>query len=146
MVTIPHSVSKILFTEHNLLQLSIIVSCRRQYQRIQILEYKRWRFDSWNSCHRSSCFSLSRLNSLWHWCCNISGSEWFSCFHYCHQKRKEFFSLLQVVHLIKSKRRKTFRIIENSKRQFQHSSLFSRECWKTVFLYVMCTYTIFTCV
>lgn len=29
--------------------------------RIQILEYKKWRFDYWNSCLRSSWLSLSRL-------------------------------------------------------------------------------------
>ena len=30
-------------------------------QRIQLLEYKQWRFDSWNSCLRSPWFPLSRL-------------------------------------------------------------------------------------
>ena len=163
-------------------------------QRIQILEYKQWIFESWNSCLRSSWhffkqtleslfLLLSRLStlffyfgifwcwfcrlrhqksrafcviftsllahtdSLWHRCRNISGLEWFCCFHYCHIKAR-IFSLLQVVHVIKSKRRKTFRIIENSKWQFQHSSLFFPAGVGRQFLHVtgMCRYTIFTCV
>ena len=128
MVTIPHSVSKILSTEHNLLQLSIIVSCRRQSDntnsRIQAEKIWFLKFLS-----QIILIFFKQTNSLWHWCRNISGLDWFYCFHYCHQ-----ISLLQVVHLIKSKRRKTFRIIENCKRQFQHSSLFSSEWWKTVFV------------
>ena len=145
MVTIPHSVSKILSTEHNLLQLSIIVSCRRQSEntnsRIQAVKIWFLKFLS-----QIILIFFKQTNSLWHWCCNISGLEWFCCFHHCHQKRKDFFSLLQVVHLKKSKRRKTFRIIENSKWQFQHSSLFSRGCWKTVFVCYVRVYHTYLCI
>ena len=128
MVTIPHSVSKILSTEHNLLQLSIIVSCRRQSEntnsRIQAVKIWFLKFLS-----QIILILFKQTNSHWHWCRNTSGLEWFCCFHYCPQKRKDFF--LQVVHLKISKRRKTLRIIENSKWQLPHSSLFSRECWKS---------------
>ena len=122
MVTIPHSVFPQNIIYHNY-QLLFPVE---DNQRIQILEYKLWRFACWNSCLRSSWFSLSRreffyfgicwcwfcclrhqkshafcviftlllvhTDRLWHRCGNISGLEWFCCFHYCHQKRKDFFS------------------------------------------------------
>ena len=145
MVTIPHSVSKILSTENFLLQLSNIVSCRRQSEntnsRIQAVKIWFLKFLS-----QIILIFFKQTNSLWHWCRNISGLEWFCCFHYCHQKRKDFFSLLQVVHLKTSKRRKTFRIIENSKWQFQHSSLFSRECGETVFVCYVYVYHIYLCI
>ena len=133
MVTIPHSVSKILSTEHKLLQLSIIVSWRRQSEntnsRIQAVKIWVLKFLS-----QIILIFFKKTNSPWHWCRNISGLEWFYCFHYCHQNKKGVFSLPQVVHLIKSKRRKTFRITENCKRQLQHSFLFSSKWWKTVFV------------
>ena len=166
MATIPHSVSKLLSTEHNLLQLSIIVSCRRQSEntnsRIQAVKIWFLKFLS-----QIILIFFKQTNSLWHWCHNISGLEWFCCFHYCHQslalmsqhkwlgmillfsllssKKEGVFSLLQVVHLVKSKRRKTFRIIETVRDNISTVPFFPESVGKQ-FLYVMCRYTIFPCV
>ena len=60
-------------------------------------------------------------------------------------KKARIFSLLQVVHLIKANRRKTIRIIANSTREFQHSSLFFLESAGRQFLHVMSRYPLFTC-
>ena len=119
------SISKILYMEHNLSQLSIIVSCRRQSEntnsRIQAVKIWILKFLSqiiltffkqtleffdfgiclcWFCClrHQKShafcvifALLLAHTDSLWHRCRNISGLEWFCCFHYCHQKSKDFF-------------------------------------------------------
>ena len=140
-----HHSTQCLSTEHNLSQLSIIVSFTRQSEntnsRIQAVKIWFLKFLS-----QIILIPFKQTNSHWHWCRNISGLEWFCCFHYCREKKEGVFSLLQVVHLLKSKRRKTFRIMENSKRQFQHSSLSSRECWKTVFVCYVWVYHIYLCI
>ena len=170
--------------EHNLSQLSIIVSCRRRSEntnsRIQAVKILILKFLSqiiltffkqtleffdfgiclcWFCClrHQKShaycvifALLLAHTDSLWHQCRNVSTFEWilFFLFSLLSSKKQGFFSLLQLVHSIKSKRRNTFRIIENSWWQFQHSSLFSRvledrfTCYVQVYhiyLCIMCT-------
>ena len=157
MVTIPHSVSKILSTETNLSQLSIIISCSKQSENTnsRIQEVKIWilKFLSqiiltffkqtieffdfgicwcWFCCLRhqkSHAFCviftllLAQTDSLWHRCRNISGLGGFCHFQYCHQKSKDFFSSAGYT-LNKIQKKKDLRIIENTRWQFQHSSLF----------------------